>query len=178
MLSQRAFRTGISTRLDERVYALENCKTMPLQYLLMALHPNLYPVHALDDQVKVYDHVFSRYYTCYLDAFNIISHLYVFTVLLLFSVFILQNSISKGELIIAQPPLLQLSSGNMDRHGAYLLDTGSHMYLWIGAAVSDQFVCDVMGVKTFSEVEEHLVSNNPSHPFTLRTWYKRIRINK
>ena len=62
---QPAFRSGTSTRLDERVHALELCKNLPLEYLIQEVHPDLYPVHQLDDQVKtscsycnVYQHSF------------------------------------------------------------------------------------------------------------------------
>ena len=50
---QPAFRSGTSTRLDERVHALELCKNLPLEYLIQEVHPDLYPVHQLDDQVKI-----------------------------------------------------------------------------------------------------------------------------
>ena len=50
---QRGFRIGSSTKLDDRVYALEQIKTLPLNFLLLELYPNLYPVHALDDKVSI-----------------------------------------------------------------------------------------------------------------------------
>ena len=53
VLLQAAFRVGSSTRLDDRVVVLENCKTQPLCYLLMSVYPDLYPVHALDDKVFI-----------------------------------------------------------------------------------------------------------------------------
>ncbi len=49
---QRGFRVGSSTKLDDRVFALEQVKTLPLNFLLLELYPNLYPVHSLDDQVS------------------------------------------------------------------------------------------------------------------------------
>ena len=51
-LLQRGFRIGSSTKLDDRVYALEQIKTLPLNYFLLELYPSLYPVHSLDDQVS------------------------------------------------------------------------------------------------------------------------------
>lgn len=36
---------NISTKVDERVYALEMMKSLPLPYLLTYCYPDLYPVH-------------------------------------------------------------------------------------------------------------------------------------
>jgi protein transport protein SEC24 len=111
---QNAFRVGTSTKLDDRVFAMEQCKNLPLRYLIQMFHPDLYPVHSLDEK----------------------------------------NAIYKDDKVIMQPPLLPLSSAHIDRHGAYLMDTGSHMYLWLGAAISDQFCHDVLGVPSFQEVTD------------------------
>ena len=59
---------------------------------------------------------------------------------------------------VPQPELLQLSAGNIDRHGAYLMDLGSRMYLWLGAAISDKFCQEVLDMPTFQNVPEGLVS--------------------
>ena len=56
-----------------------------------------------------------------------------------------------------QPPLLQLSSANTDRHGAYLMDTGEHMILWLGAAISDKFCQDVLEKSNFATVPDNMV---------------------
>ena len=57
-------------------------------------------------------------------------------------------------------PLLQLSSSNIDRHGAYLLDTGDNAYLYIGSAINEQFCKDILGKQSYREiVEGGLVSN-------------------
>lgn len=44
-LFQTAFRLGISTRIDERVYAMENMKSLPIKSLMLYIYPNLYPIH-------------------------------------------------------------------------------------------------------------------------------------
>ena len=54
LVFQTAFRIGSSTKLDDRVFALEECKSQPVVYYMMSLYPNLYPVHALDDKVCNY----------------------------------------------------------------------------------------------------------------------------
>jgi len=61
--------------------------------------------------------------------------------------------------VIAQPPRLPLSAGHIDRHGAYVMDTGDHQYLWIGAAISDQFCNDIFDVPSFQAIVDGIVSN-------------------
>ncbi|XP_031841096.1 protein transport protein Sec24AB isoform X2 [Nomia melanderi] len=45
-----AFRSGMSTRLDDRVFAMCQLKTLPLFQLVQIIYPDLYPVHALEDR--------------------------------------------------------------------------------------------------------------------------------
>ncbi|GBN80607.1 Protein transport protein Sec24B, partial [Araneus ventricosus] len=54
LLKHMAFRTGVSTKLDERVFAMERMKALPLQYLMKFIYPTLYPVHALDDKNAIH----------------------------------------------------------------------------------------------------------------------------
>ena len=51
MVLQRAFRIGTSTKLDERVFALEQLKTQPVGALLRSVYPDLYPLHLMQDKV-------------------------------------------------------------------------------------------------------------------------------
>ena len=70
----------------------------------------------------------------------------------------MQNAINKNDITIPQPGLLHLSAANIDRHGTYLLDVGSRMFLWVGAAVSDVFCQEVFDVPNFSAIQDGLVS--------------------
>ncbi|XP_076652844.1 protein transport protein Sec24AB [Halictus rubicundus] len=45
-----AFRSGMSTRLDDRVFAMCQLKTLPLFQLIQMIYPDLYAVHALEDR--------------------------------------------------------------------------------------------------------------------------------
>ncbi|KAB0790749.1 hypothetical protein PPYR_15654 [Photinus pyralis] len=45
-----AFRTGTSTRLDDRVKAMCDMKTLPLYLLIQQIYPDLYPIHNLPEQ--------------------------------------------------------------------------------------------------------------------------------
>uniref|UniRef100_L7M0D9 Putative vesicle coat complex copii subunit sfb3 n=1 Tax=Rhipicephalus pulchellus TaxID=72859 RepID=L7M0D9_RHIPC len=117
LMKHTAFRVGISTKLDERVFAMEQMKTMPLSYLMTYIYPALYPLHMLDDQ----------------DALEL----------------------DDGTLV-CQPPRLQLSFENIDRHGCYALDTVDRLYLYVGRALSDRFCTNVLGVPNFAAIPEDM----------------------
>lgn len=50
LLKQKALRTGTSTRLDERLFAMCEFKTQPLQQLMRMVHPDLYRLDNMSDQ--------------------------------------------------------------------------------------------------------------------------------
>ncbi|XP_077589495.1 protein transport protein Sec24B [Stigmatopora nigra] len=50
LLKQKAFCTETNTRLDERVYAMCEFKTQPLQQLMRMIHPELYRLDDMSDQ--------------------------------------------------------------------------------------------------------------------------------
>ncbi|RVE64240.1 hypothetical protein OJAV_G00144640 [Oryzias javanicus] len=116
LLKQRAFRTGTSTRLDDRVFAMYQLKYQPLAYSMLMIHPALYRVDDLTDE----------------GALNI------------------------NERTIPQPRLLQLSVEKLNRDGAFLMDAGTVMYLWIGRNCHPNFLTQVLGVPNSSSVPENL----------------------
>ncbi|XP_050300030.1 protein transport protein Sec24A [Anthonomus grandis grandis] len=50
ILKHPAFRIGTPTRLDDRVKAMIDMKTLPLPLLIQQIYPDLYPIHNLEDQ--------------------------------------------------------------------------------------------------------------------------------
>uniref|UniRef100_A0A8D0GX68 SEC24 homolog B, COPII coat complex component n=1 Tax=Sphenodon punctatus TaxID=8508 RepID=A0A8D0GX68_SPHPU len=54
LLKQKAFRTGTSTRLDDRVYAMCQIKSQPLVHLMKIMHPNLYRIDKLSDEGAIH----------------------------------------------------------------------------------------------------------------------------
>ncbi|KAM9295839.1 protein transport protein Sec24B isoform 3-T3 [Morus bassanus] len=54
LLKQKAFRTGTSTRLDDRVYAMCEMKSQPLVHLMKMIHPNLYRIDKLIDESTIH----------------------------------------------------------------------------------------------------------------------------
>ncbi|KAF4092381.1 hypothetical protein AMELA_G00020390 [Ameiurus melas] len=50
LLKQKALRTGTSTRLDERVFAMCEFKSQPLKQIMRMIHPDLYRIDNLTEQ--------------------------------------------------------------------------------------------------------------------------------
>ncbi|KAL4641601.1 protein transport protein Sec24B isoform X4 [Arapaima gigas] len=50
LLKQKALRTGTSTRLDDRVFAMCEFKSQPLRHIMHMVHPDLYRVDNLSEQ--------------------------------------------------------------------------------------------------------------------------------
>ncbi|XP_051176708.1 protein transport protein Sec24A isoform X2 [Leptopilina boulardi] len=50
-----AFRSGMNTRVDDRIFAMCQLKTLPLSQLIQTIYPDLYAVHTLDDKQRVKD---------------------------------------------------------------------------------------------------------------------------
>uniref|UniRef100_H3DF95 SEC24 homolog A, COPII coat complex component n=1 Tax=Tetraodon nigroviridis TaxID=99883 RepID=H3DF95_TETNG len=116
LLKQKSFRTGTSTRLDERVFSMCQLKYQPLAYSMLMIHPSLYRVDDLTDE----------------GALNI------------------------NERTIPQPRLLQLSVEKLSREGAFLMDAGTVIYLWIGRNCNPVFLTQVLGVPNYAAVPDNL----------------------
>ncbi|XP_043369654.1 protein transport protein Sec24B isoform X7 [Dermochelys coriacea] len=54
LLKQKAFRTGTSTRLDDRIYAMCQIKSQPLVQLMKMIHPNLYRIDRLTSEGTIH----------------------------------------------------------------------------------------------------------------------------
>uniref|UniRef100_A0A8C8MHQ1 SEC24 homolog B, COPII coat complex component n=1 Tax=Oncorhynchus tshawytscha TaxID=74940 RepID=A0A8C8MHQ1_ONCTS len=50
LLKQKALRTGTSTKLDERVFAMCEFKSQPLQQIMRTVHPDLYRLDTISDE--------------------------------------------------------------------------------------------------------------------------------
>ncbi|XP_017560805.2 protein transport protein Sec24A [Pygocentrus nattereri] len=110
LLKQKAFRTGTSTRLDDRVFAMCQLKYQPLMYLMLMIHPSLYRLDNLTDE----------------------------------------GSLNINDCTIPQPGMLQLSVEKLNSEGAFLMDTGSEMYLWVGRNCNPTFLKQVLGVQNYA----------------------------
>ncbi|XP_071496499.1 protein transport protein Sec24A-like isoform X1 [Diadema antillarum] len=117
LLKNMAFRLGTSTKLDSRVFAMEMFKCMPLFYIMLHVHPNLYPVHNLSDE----------------------------------------GGLLINDQAIPQPGLIGLSSEYLSRDGAFLMDCGDAMYLFVGQTISPEFCQDVLDVPNFASIPEGMM---------------------
>ncbi|KFQ20184.1 Protein transport protein Sec24A, partial [Merops nubicus] len=116
LLKQKAFQTGTSARLDDRIFSMCQVKNQPLVYLMLMTHPSLYRVDNLTDE----------------GALNI------------------------NDRTIPQPPILQLSVEKLSRDGAYLMDAGSVMFLWIGKNCGQGFISQVLGVPNYGSIPQNM----------------------
>ncbi|KAJ7997145.1 hypothetical protein DPEC_G00225920 [Dallia pectoralis] len=116
LLKQKAFRTGTSTKLDDRVFAMCQLKYQPLAYVMLMIHPALYRVDDLTDE----------------GALNI------------------------SERTIPQPRVLQLSVEKLSREGAFLMDAGLVIYLWIGRNCNPNFLTQVLGLPSYAAVPQNM----------------------
>ncbi|XP_078004657.1 protein transport protein Sec24B isoform X2 [Phascolarctos cinereus] len=116
LLKQKAFRTGTSTRLDDRVFAMCQMKCQPLVHLMKIIHPNLYRIDKLTDE----------------------------------------GAIHINDRIVPQPPLQKLSAEKLTREGAFLMDAGSIIYIWIGKSCENNFLKDVLGYPNYASLPQKL----------------------
>jgi protein transport protein SEC24 len=56
------------------------------------------------------------------------------------------------------PPLVRVSYARLQSTGAYLLENGQKIYLWLGRDIPSQFLQDVFGFQTLDEVDPSQVS--------------------
>jgi protein transport protein SEC24 len=59
--------------------------------------------------------------------------------------------------LVPQPPRLHLSAEKLDSHGAFLMDVGDYMMMYVGHSISSQFCTAVLGVPSFSHIPEEMV---------------------
>ena len=60
-------------------------------------------------------------------------------------------------MVVPQPPRLHLSAEMVDNTGAYLLDTGDVLYLYVGRNVSPVFIENALGSRSFQALPEQMV---------------------
>lgn len=116
LLKSVALRTGQSTRLDDRVFAMNQFKVLPLSQLMLCVYPDLYSIHNLNEQ----------------------------------------GAISKEDMVIPQPPHLHLSAEMVDSTGAYLMDAGDIMYLYVGRSVSPLYLEKALGSPSVNALPEQM----------------------
>ncbi|XP_041976127.1 protein transport protein Sec24A [Aricia agestis] len=109
LLKRKAFRTGTSTRLDERVGDMLLMKSAPLGQLLRAVYPDLYALHTLAQYAEARE---------------------------------------------PDPPRLHLTAERINSNGAYLLDDGETMMIYICHGVSPAWLSDTFGVAAYTQIQD------------------------
>uniref|UniRef100_A0A8C1XEE2 SEC24 homolog B, COPII coat complex component n=1 Tax=Cyprinus carpio TaxID=7962 RepID=A0A8C1XEE2_CYPCA len=82
-----------------------------------------------------------------------------------------QAALHLNDSVIPQPPLLQLTAEKLTREGAFLLDCGSVMYLWVGKCCNETFIRDVLGFQNYAS----LPSSMTEIPELQTTYSERTR---
>ncbi|XP_064377190.1 protein transport protein Sec24A isoform X1 [Dromaius novaehollandiae] len=67
-----------------------------------------------------------------------------------------EGALNINDRTIPQPPILQLSVEKLSRDGAYLMDAGSVMFLWIGKNCGQNFISQVLGVPNYGSVPQNM----------------------
>lgn len=67
-----------------------------------------------------------------------------------------EGALNINDRTIPQPRVLQLSVEKLNREGAFLMDVGTVMYLWIGRNCNPNFLSQVLGVPSYASVPENL----------------------
>ena len=49
------------------------------------------------------------------------------------------------------------SEERLSKGGVYLLETGLHLFLWVGASVQQELLLNIFGTPNFSQIEPSLV---------------------
>ncbi|XP_015122923.1 protein transport protein Sec24B [Diachasma alloeum] len=58
--------------------------------------------------------------------------------------------------VCPQPPRLHLSAEKLDFRGAFLMDAGDRIFIYIGKNIDSQFCCNVLGVSAYSSIPEEM----------------------
>lgn len=67
-----------------------------------------------------------------------------------------EGALNINDKTIPQPPILQLSVEKLNRDGAYLLDAGTIMLLWVGRNSGQNFITQVLGVPNYSALTQDM----------------------
>ncbi|XP_066471311.1 protein transport protein Sec24A isoform X2 [Tiliqua scincoides] len=67
-----------------------------------------------------------------------------------------EGALNISDRTIPQPPILQLSVEKINRDGAYLMDAGSVMFLWVGKNCGQNFISHVLGVSDYASIPHNM----------------------
>ncbi|XP_016042266.1 protein transport protein Sec24A isoform X1 [Erinaceus europaeus] len=69
-----------------------------------------------------------------------------------------EGALNINDRMIPQPPILQLSVEKLSRDGAFLMDAGSALMLWIGKNCGQNFISQVLGVQSHALIPQTMTN--------------------
>ncbi|XP_029439720.1 protein transport protein Sec24A isoform X2 [Rhinatrema bivittatum] len=67
-----------------------------------------------------------------------------------------EGALNINDRTIPQPPILQLSVEKLSRDGAFLMDAGSVLFLWVGKTCGPDFISHVLGVSNYAAIPQNM----------------------
>ncbi|XP_017045099.1 protein transport protein Sec24A [Drosophila ficusphila] len=126
LLKHPAFRVGTSTRLDDRVFAMDCMKTLPLDQLMKYVYPELYKIDAL-----IYHARNSN-------------------------VSATQEDDEEEDEPLPELPRLQLSAEHLDSRSMFLMDCGTLIMIYVGLNVPSDVLEAVLGISSTAELGDYV----------------------
>ncbi|KAH8401527.1 hypothetical protein KR009_006202 [Drosophila setifemur] len=126
LLKHPAFRVGTSTRLDDRVFAMDSMKTLPLDQLMKYVYPELYKIDAL-----IYHARNSNSSSPHDDE-------------------------DDEDEPLPDLPRLQLSAEHLDSRSIFLMDCGTLIMLYVGLNVPQDVLETVLGISSTAELGDYV----------------------
>lgn len=126
LLKHPAFRVGTSTRLDDRVYAMDCMKTLPLDQLMKYIYPELYKIDGL-----IYHARNSNVNTT-------------------------QDEDDDDDDLLPEVPRLQLSAEHLDSRSIFLMDCGTLIMIYVGINVPTDVLQTLFGISATAELSDYV----------------------
>ncbi|EDV58192.1 uncharacterized protein Dere_GG25252, isoform B [Drosophila erecta] len=126
LLKHPAFRVGTSTRLDDRVYAMDCMKTLPLDQLMKYVYPELYKIDALIYHAR---------------NSNISSN---------------QEDDEDEDEPLPELPRLQLSAEHLDSRSIFLMDCGTLIMIYVGLNVPPDVLEALLGISSTAGLGDYV----------------------
>lgn len=67
-----------------------------------------------------------------------------------------QMKMESGSLPVA----VRDSEERLSKGGVYLMETGLHLFLWVGASVQQELLLNIFGTQSFSQIDSSMVREN------------------
>ncbi|XP_063046534.1 protein transport protein Sec24A isoform X2 [Engraulis encrasicolus] len=92
-----------------------------------------------------------------------------------------QGALHLNDSVVPQPPRLQLTAEKLARDGAFLMDCGNVLYLWVGKCCNEMFIREVLGCPNHASIPPNMTQipelENPlsEQTRTFLSWLQETR---